>query len=318
MDPASGSARGGRRIRLALAIVSLALIAYFGRHYLGDLRRIERATLPLLPVILVLYFAARSVSGEVMRLTLGKLGHQIRRSEAFMLTMLVSYTNLALPRAGYGPAALYLKRRYGVPLADFSSLLLPVIAIQLPCIGALGLICQAVLAAQGGIAYDPAASLVFAARMTVGIAIPLLRVPIPGERTGRVASFLRRFGESWRVLASSARTIRIMVACQLGVLLLRAVRLELAFVALDQDPSFWGVCVASLLADVVFLLSLTPAALGLREAVIAYSAEALGIPASMAVAVSILDRLTCTLGVVVAGQLSLWRLRAGSGKRAPV
>ena len=301
------------RLPLAVAIVSLALIGYFGRHYLRDLDRLEQVYTPLLPVILVLYFAARSVTGEIMRFSLQRLGHHIGRLEAFMLTILVSYTNLAIPRAGYGPAALYLKRSYGIPLADFSSLFLPIIAIQLPCIGALGLFCQVALTAREGVAYDPISSLVFGASLGVGIALPFLRLPVSNERMGRIAGFLRRFSESWRLLARSPRTLAIMLAAQFVVLLLRALRLDVAFSALDLDPSFWGVGVASLLADVVFLLSITPAALGLREAAIAYSAEAMGVPASVAVTVTILDRLVWALGVVVVGEVSLWKLRGRSG-----
>lgn len=303
----------GRQARaplpLALAVVSLALIAYFGRHYLRDLNRLEQVYEPLLPVILALYFAARSVTGEVMRFSLQRLGHHIGRLEAFMLTILVSYTNLALPRAGYGPAALYLKRCYRVPLADFSSLFLPIIAIQLPCIGALGLLCQVVLAAKGSVPYDPIYSLVFGTSLGVGVALPFVRLPISDERTGRIARFVRRFGESWQVLARSPRTLTAIVAAQLCVLALRALRLDVAFSALELDPSFWGVFLASLLADIVFLFSITPAALGLREAAIAYGAEAMGVSASIAVTVTILDRLVWVLGVVVVGQVSLWKLR---------
>jgi len=298
---------------LVVAIVSLAPIVYFGRHYLRDLNRLEQVYVPLLPLILVFYFAARSVTGEIMRFSLQRLGHHIGRLEAFMLTILISYTNLAIPRAGYGPAAVYLKRCYGIPLADFSSLFLPIIAIQLPCIGALGLLCQVALAVQGGVPYDPSYSLVFGASLGIGAALPFLRLPFSDGRAGRVAGFLRRFNDSWQLLARSPRTLMVMLAAQVAVLLLRALRLDIAFSALEFDPPFWGVFLASLLADIVFLLSVTPAALGLREAAIAYGAEAMGVSASIAVTVTILDRLVWVVGVLVVGQVSLWKLRGRSG-----
>lgn len=299
--------------RLAIAIGSLALIAYFGRHYLGELDRLRQAHVLLLPIILVLYFAARAVTSELMRFGLRILGHPIPFGEAMMLTVLVSYTNLALPRAGWGPTAVYLKRMYRVPLAEFGSILLPLVAVQIPCIGALGLLSQFLLASQRGIAFDPTSSLVFATCLAAGVGLPLFGLRIPSSRSGRIAAFLRRFSDSWRRLAASPRTLCIVIAGQIAVLLLRAIRLDVAFTALEQDPPFWGVCVASLLADVIFILSITPSALGLREAAIAYSSEAMGIPASMALVVTILDRLTWVVGVVVVGQWSLWKLRARSG-----
>jgi uncharacterized protein (TIRG00374 family) len=124
----------------------------------------------------------------------------------------------------------------------------------------------------------------------------------------RLARFLANLGAAWRRLrgdhAFALRALGVLLAFSL----LRALRLALAFGAIGASPALPGLLLASLLGDVMFLLALTPGALGLREAAIVTCAQLMGVGADESLAAAVLDRLVMTLVVLVAAQLSAWKL----------
>ena len=85
-------------------------------------------------------------------------------------------------------------------------------------------------------------------------------------------------------------------------------RLALAFHAIDVTPALAGLVLASLLGDLMFMLALTPGALGLREAAIVYGARIAGVTPEASLAAALLDRLVMTLVLLVLAQVSAWRL----------
>ena len=80
------------------------------------------------------------------------------------------------------------------------------------------------------------------------------------------------------------------------------------FKALGEPVGLSEVLMISLLADLMFLVSITPSAIGLREAVIALGGTLLGVDPAVAVAAAILDRIVTTIMVVLLAQLGIWRL----------
>ena len=81
------------------------------------------------------------------------------------------------------------------------------------------------------------------------------------------------------------------------------VALEIAGVEIP----FSRVMIVSICTDLSMLVSLTPAALGFREAGVLFGAAMIGIEPGAAMLAAIVDRLATTPTVIIAGQLVLWR-----------
>jgi uncharacterized membrane protein YbhN (UPF0104 family) len=289
--------------------VALATLLVAGRRFYDDLDRL-RSVPPLLAIaIALLWLASRSFAADVMRVGLAALGHRIGRFEAFVLQMVQSYGNVLVPRAGIGVIGVYLKTRRATPFADLGAVqVLLMTVLQLLTIGVVGLLCQAALALPGGAGADGVMAALFAG-VAAGCAAPLL-IPVPAGRTGggKVAAFLARLAGAWDKLGRSRALVARVILTHAVMLLVRAVRIRLCFTAIGEPVPFVGALAASLLADLVFVFSITPAGLGFREAAVVYAARVMGTTGDIALAAAVLDRLVSTACNVVVGQVGVWLL----------
>ena len=296
-------------VRLGVAVVVLAALGVAGRRYYSELHRLRQAPPGLVLFIAALWLASRYPAADVMRVGLRALGHTIGRFEAFMLQMIQSYGNLVVPRAGIGMPALYLKLRHNVPFADLSAVqLLPMTLLQIFTIGVLGVLCQLVLDWRHGAPMGRPLYALFGA-VAVGCVVPLL-IPLPAGRIGRgrVTRFLARLATAWRRLGRSRPMLLRVVATHAVMLLLRAWRIQLCFAAVGHPVHYAGALVASLLADLAFVVSVTPAALGFREGAIVYAARVMNTTGDIALAAAVLDRVISTAVNVIVGQVGVWQL----------
>jgi len=296
-------------LRWSLALGVTALFCYAGRKYLTGLGRLK--DVPPLWVLAnaAVYLLTRYCNGEVLRLALNRLGCAIRGYEAFMLNMVMSYTNLLVPHAGMGPPAMYLKRKHGVAYTDYVALVMPTFTLQLICAGACGLGAMTWLVTVGhGYSLTGAIPLflLFAAVLVGSLVLCLCPLPIPATWNNRVANVLRRFSQTWSFFRTDPRLTGRLLAIQLAVVLLRALRLQLAFCAVGVGWNFPILLVASICSQFMLFISITPGALGFREAAIGYVLYNFCDP-SLSVAASLLDRLVMTTLIVGVAQIGLFQ-----------
>ena len=297
-----------RLIRIALGVIILALLVYFARGYIRELKRLPSVSPVVVVAIFALYLGMRALNGLMMKFALHALGYAVSFGEAVMLAILTTYVNLLLPRAGLGLPAVYLKTRRGVSYADFTSQAMIVTTLQMGCIGACGLVSQALLTSVMGVRFDPIVAGIFVVSLLVGIAAPLVKPTVFPDSHGRVANFLHRIAAAWGRIGSSPATVLAILLWNVPMLVLRAWRLQLSFYAVGAPVSFLAAFVASLLADLMFFVSVTPGGLGFREAAITYSSAMLGTDPGVALTASILDRVVWTAGVILVAQLGMWRM----------
>jgi uncharacterized membrane protein YbhN (UPF0104 family) len=265
--------------------------------------------------MMAVYIATRIVDGDVLRVALLGLGHRIGHYRAFLLAMVMTYTNLIVPRAGMGAPAIYLKHRMGVAYADFFALLIPTVVLQMLAVAVCGLACQAALSLGWGHVFHKSVAALFAGTILASLAV--LYAPMPRGGRGRVAQFLHRLVAAWqRLMGNGALAWRIFAA-QLVICLLCGVRLHLAFTALGVSVNFFAAMLMSMLAQMTILIAITPGAMGVREAAILLAAPLLGaLPAGTLGNAVALDRLVWMIAVVGIGQWGAWRLVRPPGPAA--
>jgi uncharacterized membrane protein YbhN (UPF0104 family) len=305
-------------IRSLVALVVVAALALVGRRYYDDLWRLRSVSPRLVLVIASLWLVTRYLAADVMRVALRALGHRIGRYEAFMLQMVQSYGNTLVPRTGISGPAVYLKLRHATPFADLGAVqLLPMTLLQIFTIGVMGLGCQLVLWRFYGQRWEWPLTVLFAA-VAAGCAAPLL-VPLPAGRTGRgrVTTFLARLATACDKLGRFNGLLARVIATHAVMLALRAWRIQLCFLAIGRPVHYVGALGASLLADLAFVVSVTPAALGFREGAIVYAARVMQTSGDTALAAAILDRLISTACNVIVGQVGVWQLIRPALRNAP-
>ena len=301
--------------KAVVAVVVLASCGWLLRKPVQEIRQHQWPHISPLAIgaILVLYLAMRFLNGQTTRAALGTLGHRIGRWEAFLIFMISTYANLLIPRAGVGTPAVYLKLKRGVRYVDFGLQMLAVTMLLMVSIGIWGPVCLLAIHLRGDTAALGAARgtflAMFGASLLIGAGSIFIRVPISAARTGKIARFLRQANETWRRFRHARGAIGKILLMNSGVLALRALRLQMAFWAIGSPANFLGAFVASALADLVFMASVTPGALGFREYAIASSGPLLmPVTAADALLATVLDRVVWTAGTVVVGQIGIWTL----------
>lgn len=301
-----------RWLRAGVSIAAVALFAWLSRGYWGEIDRLKQLPLWLVPILAALYLAMRWLNGLAMRAALVALGHRITVYEAFMLAVLTTYGNLLVPRAGLGVPAIYLRATRGISYTDFTTQAVVVTIVQTAVLGAAGLACVIAISVMTARATDWLIGSIFLGAMLAGLGVlvvkPLRQVQ---DRTGllaRIRAVLARASVAWHTVGRSPKAVLAIILLDLPMLVLRAVRLQLVFWAVGAEVDFLATFVASALADVMFLVSLTPSGLGFREAAITYSATLLGVTPAVALSVSVIDRLIWTAAVVLVAQVGMWHL----------
>lgn len=300
--------------RLIIGLAAIGALVFVGREQLGELKRLRDVDPWYVVALVVLFLLARLVNGEILVQTLRTIGHHLGRKEALMVTFLRTYASMLIPRAGSAATGVYLKTTRGVRYAEFAALTLPIALVQCCAIGAAGLGCLAVLSWKFDQSVPPVFAGVFAFSLVAGAAALLVHIPVPKNWSGRIANFARRLSQAWRQLRTSRSLLGRLLCLHFTAIVLRAVRLQIAFWSVDVSVSFLSALVVSLLADAMFLVSFTPNGLGFRETAIVYGARVAGATTAEALAAAILDRLVVTATVIVAAQICLWRMPASPAK----
>ncbi len=296
-----------------LAILSILLLGYLTSTHLAQWRALLDLSAGTAVGIGTLYLSARGCGALGMRRGLARLGIRVGVFEALGLALVASYTNLLLPRTGVASIAIYLKRRHALMISSYLSLSIVLLLLSAVVCGLLGVGTQIGLARWSGQPMRSDLLMVFLA--AAGIASCALMLPpaafdaLPSSISTRV----RGVHEAWQGMARQWRVLGQIMLLHGSAALLRALRLQLVLSAVGADVPLPVVLLGSLLADLATLVSVTPAALGFREAALAYAASLLRVEPSVAVLAALLDRLVWTAVVIVLGQIAVWRSFGGLG-----
>ncbi len=293
-----------RWLKILLAIVVVACFLYAGRGYYDQLYRIRDAHwLGILGIALV-HMLMLWTQGLTLKLGLDVYDDSINEREGFALSILSAYTNLLLPRSGVGTVAVYLKRVRNTPLMDYSSVVLYNAGLF---VFASSLVTGIVFGIDWLVLnHRPPTFLLVGLPILIlgsGVAVTV-HWKVPKNYQGIGTRFLNRLSSATLTLTHSGNVWRIGLL-HFAMVLLRALRLQIAFWAMGVEVGFVGVLMASVLGDLAFVVAVTPAALGFREAAVTFVAAKMGTTTAVALSVAIFDRLVFSLTVVLLAQLTI-------------
>jgi len=291
-----------RSLRIVVAVAATVAFAYVGRHWLSEIHLITVQARPTYVLAVAgLHLATLWLAGLTLRIGLNTFQPSISRREGFALSILGSYSNLLVPRAGMGVIGVYLKRFHRVTLTDFGCVLIFNTAVFI-CVCSL----MGSPLAWTNADHIPYGGKILAICLVVLAGVCLLILMIPWKFDPKNHNWLFDRLKHLQIASSRLGKWRIvgpLFVIHAVMMLMRTCRLQIAFWSVGIHPSFEWVLIASLLSDLAFLISITPTALGFREAAIVSVATQMGISASTAISVAILDRIIFSLTSAVAAQI---------------
>ena len=296
--------RSGLRTWL-LTLFSLALIGAFIYYLYANtdkyLSLLRLSPLPL-ALIFMLSLTTPFLNGSINTLMYRGLGTDLSRQEGFLLAAASSLANQLPVSGGVVTKAYYLKRMHGLSYTKYISSMLAIFFCTIATYGLLGLTILISWVLLDNMRVSPVLWVGFGG-MALGALIfwlPLERLHIPGTLT----TWIQQAMEGWTLISQNPVLIVKLLAVQTTMMSLLAVRYWLAFHMLSQSVSIGQVILFSSGSILTNLVSFAPGGLGVREAIVAGIASALGFDAGTSVVAVGLDRLVSTLVIMLVGWIS--------------
>lgn len=295
-------------IKVAFIAIVIGLVVWVGWRHFGQLERILTVNWGMFALLGGLFLIMRGTQAEMFRVVLRTLKAPIGYYRSFLLAMAVSLSNLIVPRIGMGAPAIYLKARHNLPYANFMSLLLPTVLLQLLCVGLVGLICQVWVYLASGQQWSWLLAGLLTCCILFSAAALATPVRFPEHWNNRIANFFRQLLNSWSKLRRNQKLLAYVFALQLVVLLVQAFRLWLCFRVMRFEVSIPAIILASFLGHLGSIIGYTPGGIGFRETAIAIGASLMHVDVESAVAAAVLDRAVMTACSIAFGSFAVWQL----------
>lgn len=295
-----------KAVRLVLVwsvtIVVIAILVYrIGGEgdKLARLLTIREEHLAWLFLVWLLLSIPRSL---IQKLVAQKLGARLSFVDWYGLSMVTNLLSLVMPARGdYAFGAVYLKKKYNLPITRFGSIIYfnaVLLAIVLGIEGCVGLLLLGItqglwdLRVWGGV-------------VAVGLgALPFVlfsRRLLRGETW--LARKLREIAEGWELLRSDPGFILRIVALVMASSLVFTLWMYVSYRALGFEVGIIPAFFAGVTTQMSFFFSLTPGNLGIREAVVGFVSQTTGLGFAEGVAVTVLQRAVSTVGFLICGGL---------------
>lgn len=308
-----------------LLLAFTVFFALYIRDHFSEFVNVSEVSARYLLAIGSVSLAGFVVNGLFLKVLLARFGIEIDFMEHFSLSIVTSFGNIFLPmKGGAGIRAVYLKSKYNF---DYSYFVASLAGNYLVCFGVTG------MAALGGMGFYwasagffsvPAALVFFS--ITAGALWAILRPPrtadwIPLRRAKDLANQMLA---GWHIVRESSRTVLQLLGLTTLNMVLGSVTVWLEFAAFgmkDIHGSPIGLAqsaVFSAISGFSIFVGLTPAALGVRESVLMFSSEILGITPLQALAVSLLDRTLSFLVLAIFFAFASLHIKKRLRAKAPV
>lgn len=269
---------GNKSVRQVVALlVIVATFGFFG-YYLLTHKEVVDTLLHLPPYLLVLltitYLGAIAANAYVLHASLNLLGKKASFFDNIALTSYSSIVNFFGPlQSGPGVRAVYLKAKYSVRVRDF-------FATTLLFYGFFALLNCAILALAALVRYpswQAVVAVIVVGLLGSGAAFLLVKKSQKIQRA--IRSFKLHNINTW-LIGLGAVLLIIATACSYF--------LELHYI--NGHINFWQALVYSAAGNMALFVSLTPGAIGFREAFLVFTTKLHGIDTTQILSASIIDR----------------------------
>lgn len=220
-------------------------------------------------------------------------------NEAIGLSAITTLANLLPFSGGIVAKSVYLKQRYNLSYTDFVSGTVALYVLFVATDGFLGLL----MLAWAAIRVQAMPSLILLTGFFAMAGSGLLFL-LPLELSILPRKWNRRFSNlmnGWQLLKRHRAVLTGLIAVHVGVTVINAGRLWVAFHALSQDVSFSQSLIFSAASILTQLVTITPGGLGVREGIVAAVASFHGIAPDISILAVALDRLVATTIVIGVG-----------------
>jgi len=305
-----------KKWNVALSLIVLAAIiglgAWYATGHVDDFRRILDIDAMSFVELSILCTLAIWLSGVQMNAVTLIFGTRITQWEGFGLSAVNTMANFYFTKAGLAAKGIYLKRTHNFSYTQYLSALAGAYVVTIITQGLLGFLFYFWTTRGGNMRFE--FLLIFAALVLGGVVplvLPKMEIPFKGrffQRVNRVIS-------GWERVKRHRRLLVVVAVLNIAYSLVGGVRLFVSYQALGYEVALLPCMVMSPLSTITMVASLTPGAVGIRQALVGYGSQLLDIGMTQGIVASTIDHAVGTLWVFVFGLIFMaWAWHRSRGR----
>ncbi len=292
-------------------IIAWLLLPLFAGYFLLNLdkfRLLLHVQWGLLVLIALADFAAIAANGLFTKFILQPFGKFIGTKESTYVALISSVGNFFAPAgAGFAFRAAYLKKKHNFQYSDYIATLYGNYIIVFLVNSLFALLALYLLRSKSSSVFVTLV-LVFGGIFCVSLLLSLVRIPskllerdMRNKYVGKFAKILLQMLEGWNGIVANRKLmakLTLLIAFNFVLSLLVA---KLEVVALHLTISFPALLLFTVLGSLSLFVSVTPANLGVKEAIYLFSSSVIGFSAPQILSIALVDR-----GVLFIVLVALW------------
>lgn len=292
---------------LAFNLFALLLIVYYLFKNSADFKRLGDAGYVVITSVIILQVASMLVTGLFIRTTIKPFGILIPAKDAFKASVLSAFGNFFMP-AGSGTSlrAVYLNKTHKLDYTKFMSTLYGNYVVVFSINSIIGL-STLIFISPGDdrvrywiiFVFLVAMFLISVLFMSKKINRYLILISKKSLMPSKIQKYTEISIEGWRMIIASKELGPIILLTLINVFVQTAILYLLTFSISDQ-VGLAGIFLLSTLSAFSVIINITPGSIGIREAIFGFSAFAVGLPVADIVFISLLERLTRFMAMILA------------------
>ena len=276
-------------LSVSLAFVFLCIIVFYIKTHLEEFLSISFVSPGLLILLCGLFIVHIGVTGLFNSAVLKSFNIDCARREEFGLVVLGRLGNYLTPmKGGLVARALYLKKKHDLNYLDFVSTQSASYVIILLIIGVIGLVCTALIFLHNGI-FSSVLCAIFLA-VFIFQAFLILFSPQFSDTSSPYVNKLIHAINGWHKFRQDRKLVATTLLLVSSQFLLAGAILYFQFQVFGIEVSFEKAMLLTAIGGIGILISITPSGFGIEEAILVFSAQALGIPPVQSLAAALLGR----------------------------
>lgn len=282
-------------ISISILIIIIGLFAYYVSKHISDFAELKLANPWMIVLLAALTLISSTLTGMVTDSLVSVFGIKLKIREWFGLSITTTFYNMITPfRGGMVARAAYLKEKHGFPYTNFLAALAGTYVIDFLVASFLGLISLWLLFNQSGV-FNWIVLAIF-----IAFFVPLLCIVIFSPRFPEVknkwANRFIRVLNGWNLIRKSKRTILTSSTRAVLQMMIGTAAGIVSYGLFGIHITFAQALFLTTLGTFGILISITPAGLGIQEAIAVFSALVIGIGPAQSLPVALLGR---AVGMIV-------------------
>jgi uncharacterized protein (TIRG00374 family) len=286
---------------LTLAII-LSLFIYYIFNHISDFRQLSIVNYWFIIILAIIILLSSTLNGQVTDKLVSTFGIKLKFKEWFGLSVITTFYNIITPfKGGMAARAVYLKKKHEFSYANFLAALAGTYVLSFLVAAFLGLVSLFFLYQQLKI-FNLLILLIFLSFFIPLLVIVVFSPKFPETKYTLINKIINILN-GWHLIHKKRKIILLVSVVATIQLLMGAIGIIISYYIFAINISFAQALFISSVTSFAILISITPAGLGIQEAISVFCGLVIGITPAQALSVAILNRAMTMIIIFILGPI---------------